>query len=49
MDNENTAITVKTDIPYLPHLLVPKHCGKLQGILLHFYKNPEQIMKPLLF
>lgn len=41
MHDENTAIAVKTDIPSLPHLLVPRHCGKLQDILLHFYKNPE--------
>lgn len=41
MGNENIGIIVKIDIPSLPQLLVPRHCGKLEDILLHFYKNQE--------
>lgn len=38
---ENIGITVKIDIPSLAQLLVPRHCGNLEDILLHFYKNQE--------
>ena len=41
MGNENTGITIKINIPSFPQLLAPRHCGRLEDTLLHFYKNRE--------